>query len=180
MTWDDIYSVVVTAQSGYITRPALLAYACSRMTPAEAHKVVDRAWSAASRHRDRLETEGLSGVHDRLAMAFLELSDHGILAEECFGRSALDGQAELGLKAELGGRDGYVFFPEDEALSVVAQAGVSLYFDSVKPAVSASEIACHIIATLEDHGLNPLWDGDVATPIFVPLTNWDHPLPDGM
>ncbi|MEM7703856.1 MAG: hypothetical protein AAF251_18110 [Pseudomonadota bacterium] len=122
---------------------------------------------------------------DRLDEAFADLKASGLLAEQnfwCCGTCALsDINATLKKAKKSGGEvpRGYTFYHEQDTEQAVWGNGVCLNYGAEQRGDAASvAIGREVVATLERHGLQPEWDGDLDKRILVPL-DWKRrkPLP---
>jgi hypothetical protein len=123
------------------------------------------------RHRAEQATWPPKTDCDRLDAAFAELDRAGIVARQNFTCCQNCGSHEIGdeIKAtkEKGITPiGYTFYHMQDTEGAVNGSGLYLAYAGKTDAVA---VANQIIDALRRHGLEPKWDGNLDTRIFVPI-----------
>lgn len=108
---------------------------------------------------------------DRLAAAFAELENAGIVSRQNFSCCGSCGADEIWDEIEAApGSTGYAFFHQQDTESAAEGHGLYLSYGSVgENEESALAVAKKIVETLERHGLVPDWNGEWSMRIAVPM-----------
>jgi hypothetical protein len=123
------------------------------------------------RHRAQQGTWPAKTDCDRLNSAFAELDQSGIVARQNFTCCQNCGNHEIGDEIKSAKEKGitpigYTFYHMQDTEGAVNGSGLYLAYAGKTDAVA---VANQIIHTLKRHGLEPKWDGNLDTRIFVPL-----------
>lgn len=114
--------------------------------------------------------------NDRLDAAFTALNDAGIVSRQHFACCATCGTAEIHDEMAAAAKDGatvrgYTFFHIQDTEYAVEGESLFLSYGSADGSEDAGvAIGREIVATLEEHGLHPSWNGRLANRILLPIT----------
>lgn len=169
--------VRLSIAAGYATRDQLTELAEDYLVSGDSHPVsraqaaalVDRLW--LERVREQEQWRGKTDP-ERLAEAFTNLEESGIVAREDFACCRNCGLGEIGAEASPG-TTGFVFFHYQCTEHAAAGRGLSLYyggFDSSEDTTIA--VGHQVVAALAEAGLSTRWNGSPDAAIEVTPLDW--------
>jgi hypothetical protein len=117
-------------------------------------------------------------VNDRIASAFDELNQRGVLAREALGLTIQDGWGHAGLQAESTHR-GVVFFHHEDVIDAVSGRGLLLAFGAIGIEPEESDSASlalgrEVCAVLARHRIPATWSGSSEERIRITPFEWQR------